>query len=77
MRTRYEAFRRNWLTLGLYQRFEQVVLLVALLALARKFIILDATKYSAGTILALAAVLLALGVTYWLVRDQDRRHASR
>ncbi|HZF07475.1 MAG TPA: phosphate-starvation-inducible PsiE family protein [Thermoanaerobaculia bacterium] len=49
----------------------RTVLLIALLALARKLIILDLNQYSAGTIFALAAVLLALGVTYWLVRDQD------
>lgn len=143
----YQEFRRNWLTLGFYKRFEQVialilawliaviivlavwdltkkvallathdmldpldhqrfqaifgqiltvlialefkhsivkvvatvesivqvrtVLLIALLALARKFVILDATEYSAATIFALAAVLLALGIAYWLVRDQE------
>jgi uncharacterized membrane protein (DUF373 family) len=49
----------------------KTVLLIAVLALARKLIILDMHEVSAVTILALAAVLLALGVTYWLVRDQD------
>jgi uncharacterized membrane protein (DUF373 family) len=49
----------------------KTVLLIAVLALARKLIILDMHEVSAATILALAAVLLALGVTYWLVRDQD------
>jgi uncharacterized membrane protein (DUF373 family) len=51
----------------------KTVLLVAVLALARKLIILDLSAYSPGTIFALAALLLALGVTYWLVRDQDIR----
>lgn len=48
----------------------RTVLLIALLALARKLIILDLKQYSPGTLLALAALLLALGVTYWLVRDR-------
>jgi len=54
----------------------KTVLLIALLALARKFVILDPNEYSAGAIFALAAVMIALGVTYWLVRDSDRRHAA-
>jgi uncharacterized membrane protein (DUF373 family) len=49
----------------------RTVLLIALLALSRKLIILDMTQFSATTLLALAALLLALGVTYWLVRDRD------
>lgn len=54
----------------------KTVLLIALLALARKLIILDLNAYSASTIFSLAAVLLALGVTYWLVRDQDTKAGS-
>jgi uncharacterized membrane protein (DUF373 family) len=52
----------------------KTVLLIALLALARKLIILDLRAFSAATLLALAALLLALGVAYWLVRDQDFKH---
>jgi uncharacterized membrane protein (DUF373 family) len=55
----------------------QTVLLVALLALARKFIILDVQEYDAMQILALGAVVIALGVTYWLVRDRAARSAPR
>ena len=54
----------------------RTVVLIALLALVRKFIILDATKVEALTLLGLAAAVLALGSVYWLVRDQDRRDAS-
>jgi uncharacterized membrane protein (DUF373 family) len=54
----------------------QTVLLVALLALARKFIILDVKAQDAMQILALGAVVIALGVTYWLVRDRDARSAA-
>jgi uncharacterized membrane protein (DUF373 family) len=49
----------------------KTVVLIALLAIARKFIILDASHYPADTILALAAVILALGITYRLVRPGD------
>jgi uncharacterized membrane protein (DUF373 family) len=54
----------------------RTVVLIALLALVRKFIILDATKTEPLTIIGLAAAVLALGAVYWLVRDQDRRTAS-
>jgi uncharacterized membrane protein (DUF373 family) len=54
----------------------RTVLLIALLAVSRKFIILDPDKYSAQTILALAAVLVGLGITYWLIRDRDVRRTA-
>src|SRR5437762_13933773 len=44
----------------------KVVLLIALLAVARKFIVLDLAAADGGTLLALAAVTLALGAAYWL-----------
>lgn len=53
----------------------KTVLLVGVLALARKFIILDPNDYPAGTLFALAAILVVLGVTYWLVRSPDTRQA--
>jgi uncharacterized membrane protein (DUF373 family) len=49
----------------------RVVLLIALLALARKFIILDLSATAANQLFGLAAVTLALGATYWLVRERD------
>ena len=51
----------------------KVVLLIALLALARKFIILDLKKTTPDTLFGLAAVTLALGMTYWLMRERDDR----
>lgn len=51
----------------------QTVLLVALLALARKFLILEVAETSAATIAALAAATLVLGIVYWLLRDRDER----
>ena len=55
----------------------KVVLLIALLALARKFIILDLHDTSAAQLLGLAAITLVLGVTYWLLRERDDRLTSR
>lgn len=49
------------------------VVLIALLAVARKFIIVDVKEAGPATLFALAAAILALGMVYWLVRDQDRR----
>lgn len=49
----------------------KIVLLIALLALARKFIILDLKGTTPLELLGLAAVTLALGITYWLMRERD------
>ncbi|BAU89074.1 hypothetical protein MPPM_0469 [Methylorubrum populi] len=72
------ALEFNHTILGVLQRRDSIVqvrtvVLIALLALARKFIVLDATKVEPLTILGLAAAVLALGAVYWLVRDQDRK----
>lgn len=54
----------------------RTVVLVALLALLRKFIILDLDKTGAATIAALAFATLALGGIYWMVRWQDEGRAA-
>lgn len=46
--------------------------LIALIALSRKFIILEADT-SPGKIAALAGAALALGTVYWLLRERDDR----
>jgi uncharacterized membrane protein (DUF373 family) len=51
----------------------KTVLLIALLALSRKFIILDVKTMPAATLAALALCVLSLGIVYWLVRDRERR----
>ena len=51
----------------------RTIVLIALLAIARKFIILDVGETESSKIAALAGAALALGVVHWLVRDQDRR----
>jgi uncharacterized membrane protein (DUF373 family) len=65
------------LLLGVFDSLDHKVLLIALLALARKFIILDLKEVSADQLLGLAAVTLVLGVTYWLLRERDERVTSR
>ena len=51
----------------------KVVLLIALLALARKFIIIDLDQVTIDLLLGLAAVTLALAISYWLVREREER----
>ena len=54
----------------------RTVMLIAILALVRKFIVIDAAHAEPMTILGLAAAVLALGAVYWLIREQDRREAE-
>jgi uncharacterized membrane protein (DUF373 family) len=54
----------------------KTVILIALLALSRKFIILDVYATGAAIIAALAAATLVLGVVYWLLRERDDRSAT-
>ena len=51
-----------------------VVLLIALLALARRIIILDLHTVTEGQLFGLAAAALALGVTYRLVKERQTTH---
>jgi uncharacterized membrane protein (DUF373 family) len=48
----------------------RTVVLIALLALVRKFIVLDTSKTEPVVIIGLAAAVLALGAAHWLVRDR-------
>ncbi|AHI98674.1 hypothetical protein VPUCM_0716 [Vibrio parahaemolyticus UCM-V493] len=50
----------------------KTVILIAILALARKFIILD-PNIDPAKLAALAGTILALGLTYWLMRERDDR----
>jgi uncharacterized membrane protein (DUF373 family) len=51
----------------------EIVLEVALIAVARKVIILDVKEYSSLTILAIAALILALAVAFFLERWARRK----
>lgn len=50
----------------------KTVILIALIALSRKFILL-APDIDPVTVAALAAAILALGATYWMMRERDDR----
>ncbi len=47
------------------------VVLIALLAMVRKFIILDIYQTQPAVVFALAAASLSLGIVFWLVRNED------
>lgn len=49
----------------------KIVVLIALLALARKFIILDTATTPPMMILALSLGVLVLGAVYWLIEQRD------
>lgn len=49
------------------------IILIGMLATVRKFIVLDLASVSAPELFSVAAAILALGIVYWLVRDQDRK----
>jgi uncharacterized membrane protein (DUF373 family) len=60
------------------ERIVQVktVVLISLIALSRKFVILDTAATDAATIAALAGATLVLGTVYWLLRERDDRLAD-
>ena len=53
----------------------KAVILIAILALARKFIILE-PDVAPAKVAALAGTVLALGLTYWLMRERDDRKSE-
>jgi uncharacterized membrane protein (DUF373 family) len=55
----------------------RIVILIALLALARKIIVADLFEIAPAALLGLAALSLSLGVTYWLIRDKDDGRRER
>jgi uncharacterized membrane protein (DUF373 family) len=71
------ALEFNHTILGLLERGCSIVqvravLLIALLAILRKFIVIEIGEADALLLLALSASTLALGGVYWAVREQDR-----
>lgn len=53
----------------------QLVIVTALTAVARKIVIFD-SKTEPGDITGLAIAVLALAVSYWIVRSQNQRHEN-
>lgn len=54
----------------------EVVLVVAMIAIARKVIILDTEKLSALTLLGIGAIILALTIGYYLVKQSQKKSAG-
>jgi len=54
----------------------EVIILVATIALARKIIILDMKAMPSVSLLGIAAIIVALGVTYYLIRKTHTRVAA-
>ena len=52
------------------------IILIAIIAMARKVIILDTKYVDAGVIFGLAAMILALTIGYFLVRKTLRQEES-
>jgi uncharacterized membrane protein (DUF373 family) len=53
------------------------IILIAMLAMVRKFIILDLGETSSQELFALSAAILALGIVYCLVREEDRKQLQK
>jgi uncharacterized membrane protein (DUF373 family) len=51
----------------------KIVILIAQLAVVRKVIVTDLYDAAPASVAALAGLVLALGVTYWLMRERDER----
>ncbi len=54
----------------------KLVLATALMAIARKVIVLDLDKIDSTYVFAIAAVVLSLGITYWLVGKTTQYFAA-
>ena len=51
----------------------ELVIVTSLVAVSRKIIILDLQKTTGLELIALAAAILSLSLSYWLVREMNRR----
>jgi uncharacterized membrane protein (DUF373 family) len=51
----------------------KTVVLIALLALSRKFVVLEPGATGADMVAALAGATLVLGIVFWLLRERDDR----
>ncbi|RUR79659.1 phosphate-starvation-inducible PsiE family protein [Chlorogloeopsis fritschii PCC 9212] len=52
----------------------ELVIVTSLIAVARKIIILDLEKVSGVDIIGLGVAILALSISYWIIRSTNARH---
>lgn len=71
-----EIFINIRLYLGSHIFPVKLVVATALMAIARKIIILDVEKLSYQYVLAIGVTLLALGITYWLLTFKPGAHTE-
>lgn len=50
----------------------EIIILVAIIALARKIITLDLKEVSSGALLGIAATVLALSIAYYIIRQANK-----
>lgn len=55
----------------------ELVVVTALIAVARKIIIFDLSKYSSDDLLGLGVAILALSAGYWLIKNINSKENSR
>ena len=72
-----EVFVNIRLYLGTEELPVQLVIATALMAIARKVIILDLEEIDVGYVYAIAAVVLALGLTYWLLANRGEKRIKK
>ncbi len=51
----------------------RIIVLIGLIALARKFIVVDIKETEAATLFALATMTLSLGIIYWLIAKRQTK----
>ena len=52
----------------------RIIVLISILVVVRKLMLLDYNSVSMQTLLGLSALLLSLGLLYWLITQGDRKH---
>ncbi|MBN2012543.1 phosphate-starvation-inducible PsiE family protein [candidate division KSB1 bacterium] len=54
----------------------EVVILVAMIAIARKFIVLELKSMNSLTLIGLGTIILALAISYYLIKHIDRSKSA-
>lgn len=55
----------------------ELVIVTSLIAVARKIIIFDLTKYSDRDLMALGIAILSLAISYWLVKQLNKKRRMK
>jgi uncharacterized membrane protein (DUF373 family) len=54
----------------------RIIVLISILVVVRKLMLLDYNSVTMQTLLGLSALLLSLGLLYWLITQGDRKHKA-